>query len=978
MEVFMVGLIVTIVSYVLLGLVAGIAFWVGFKRGVKRSLIVTGVSLGLLIVAYFVTPFISKAILGIQISSGGSAKPLSQIIIDAVSSSDAMKTAIENSHSFKAFLEALPSVVINVAVFLVMFGIVRLFGYIIYKIIEKTTLKSKKEEKELGIKRNKWAGAGINTAKALVFTFIALAPVTALLGFVDDIQNETKSEYSESSSAETSLRMQTLATNSNQLPTIESLFDTLPSFAKEGISAYNNNILGAVGGFLGIDNLIFDGLTKISVDGENIYFRRDALEYVTLYNTFVDVSKALESSSSLTIFKNINWDAIDKSFEKILNSGLVKGLGANVAADVIKNYDQFTFVNLGEYEDILEAIKASIENVNVKEYFTNDFKQIYSAVSAAGRSGLLDDVYQNKEEIKEILKALISAENKETVLQIFDSVLNMNIVKNATTPVVEFVLEKIDQDEISLAENATTNWQTFKTDVNTIVENAIDLNSVVDLTTIAEDPLSLMNINLDKIDKVASDTGSLLDKVDRLLKYGDGSAVNKLLEKFEIENILSVKKENGQADTTITNFKSLFENVLALPLKNARVLDLYEQVSDEININTLLTSIAQKLASDSNAATGYSKILENIVLPLYRVDGLRTKVFDKIKEGASGSDFINFNALDKKDSSGNLIFDQSYSNWKNDIENLTAILVEFYNTKVGPVGSQKNLIEKIITDGADFSETIKELSSGSLEKIIMPIMYTLSTRDILQDALSEIASNLDTILGTSGTTLNLASVTLKKGEKEDQASEICSIITTIIDLFGAEGAESMENIDYAKLGRLLDVIKENACRIPLSPTENKKTELGLFTTLFDNLYNKLLATYPKAEDIIGDKPVYEINFTKLMKVVQDFKDAEADADSFIGKLSTIVSTDEGVSKDAVEELINSIDTETIEEELETIENLIDVIEELEINVIPEETATIIEANKDEILETINNNTEIPDTLKDKIKNLLGLTENAEE
>ena len=935
----MINTIVIVASYTLIAVVAGIAFLVGWKRGVKRSTLITGISLGFLIAAYFVTPIISKTLLEIQISSGGSSKPISQIIIDWISQNENIKTMIENSESFKAFIEALPTVVLNVAIFVLLSGLVRLVAYIIYRIIASACFKSKAKEKEAGLKRKHFGGAAINTVKALLFLFVVMAPVTALLGFVEDIQNVGSSyENEESESSTTNVR--TTASSGSSLPDVNDLFSKIPSAVITGIESYNHNVFGIVGGAFGVDNIIFDNLTKITIDGEPIKFREDALDYLEVYNTLSDFFKDRDISPNASLQK-INWDKFDITVNKILESGLIKGLGANVIGDFISNYDKFDFHgSLDDYTKILDAIKESLDEIDSKIYFTNDIKCVYKAVSIAGREGLLDILIDTDTDTNEKLNQLLEDENEEPILNMIDSLLSMNIVKNATSPVVEMVLEKANYTGIELNDKAKVDWNGFKQDVVNIFEKAFDVNKTVNLTEVIDDPLSLMNMDNTKLQSVLSDTGSLFDLINGLFKSGNKNLVNKVLEKADIENILSVQGEN------ITTYQGLF-NYLFTPLKNAKDLDLYDVVKDDVDVKEIIANIAEKLSQDST--DGYSRILENIILPLYKIDGLRTKVFSKITEGSSESP-IDFGVLDVE-TDGEYDFDKSYANWQNDTENLTAIIVEFFRTKVGTGENEKNLVKAVLIDGDDFSDVIKEVSTENLDKILKPVLYTLSTREILQDALNEVAKNLDDVLDNgTHTTLSLAGITLKKGDKEDQADEISKVITTIIDLFGSEAAQSMDDLNYEKVGKLLDALKENACRIPLSPDgENHKAELGLFTGLFDNLKDKMFSIYPKAEEVIGTKPIYEVNFTKLMKLVQDFKDAEANTESFINKLADIVVVPEGeeVTKETIENLVNTItgNPEEIIEELETINEALKVIEELDIEVIPQETAAMIEENK---------------------------------
>ena len=962
----MIATIITVVSYVLIGLIIGIAFWVGYRRGVKRSAIISGITFGLILVAFFVTPSISTAILKIQVGFTGSPKPLSQIIIDAVSSSEAMQTAIENSPSLKAFLEALPTVAVNVVVFLLLYAIIRLLGYIIYKIIEHTCLKSKKEEKELGLKRNRWAGAGINTAKALLFAFIAFAPITALLGFVDDIQKETEAAYNESASSETSYyyvlaeEESEEGTTENVLPTLpdlnNTLFDKIPSFAMDGISAYNNNILGKVGGFLGMDNIIFDGLTKIKSNGETINFRQDALNYVTVYNTVKKACDAANASQD-NAFKNVDWDKIDKIAYEILDSGLVKGLGANVAADVIKNYEQFDFVDLSRYTEILDAIKVSLQNKDAKQYFSNDFKNIYQVISNAGRSGMLDTIIKDKSNTKVLVDHILVNANKTPATNIVDNVFSLNLLKDAAAPATKFVLEGTSYNEFSLNNSVTGDWNAFKLKIKSVVSDAFDINDKTAVMNLIDDPLLLIDIEEDNVDEILSKVGNIIDNLNSILKTEDDKTVaDKFLEQVDMENLLSVRNEE------INNYKDLME-YLSSPVKKLVSFRLYNEIKHEAEFNEILEKISKNLA-DNSTETTYSTALTDIVSSLYKVDGFRTKVFDKIVESTSGSMIIDFSTLNVIEA-GELNFEKSYANWTNDTKNISALLVEFNKIKVTKDGQEKTLFDWIITEEEDFSEIIKLIPTEKLNKILKPVTYTISTRSLLDNSLQTIVETLNDVADISAT-INLNAITLKENASEDQSDEICAITTKMVEIYKESASvSSYDDLSYAQIGSLLDKLKENAYRVNLK----SKTEAGLFKEVFDGLYDKLLDTYPDAVDIIGDTPRYEINFTTLMEIVESIQDAEEN--SFIDDLAEILSSDT-VTVDDINTMIDKIGLETTEEDIETINTLLDNIEDLGIDVITEDTATVIEENKDSIIETLNNNDNIPQETKDKILAFLGL------
>lgn len=152
--------IIDVVFFVLLGL----GFLEGFLRGVKRSSLELGISIAGIIIVALITPVVTDAILNIQITANGTTSSLKTFIINMLSSNPDVENLINGSPSTKTLLEKLPTVLMAAVVFLVLNLVMRLVVYIVYKLIS-LVFKSKKKEKELGLKRNRWVGGAISTFK---------------------------------------------------------------------------------------------------------------------------------------------------------------------------------------------------------------------------------------------------------------------------------------------------------------------------------------------------------------------------------------------------------------------------------------------------------------------------------------------------------------------------------------------------------------------------------------------------------------------------------------------------------------------------------------------------------------------------------------------------------------------------------------------------------------------------------------------
>ncbi len=981
-----IGGIVTLVSYLLLGIILICSFFIGYKRRLIRGVINFAISVTLVIVAYLITPAISKAVLGISVSVDGTSKPLSQLIIDMVSSIGDLKTAVESSSALQAFLEAVPMIVVNVVVFFVMYGIMRLLGYIVYKIIDVTCLKKREQKPTYNAKRDKWLGAGFGVIKGLVFTILAFAPLTALTGMLDDVQTETKPLYtvSEGNTAE--------ASTPNSKTLIE---ENVPVEVTEAVGAYNKSALGWMTKMFGLDNFIFDQLVKFDVAGEKVMLRQDVLNYFTVYNTISEMSKAVASPEGES-FKEVNWTELNKCVDRMFESGLIKGLGTTLIGDLIKNYDKFTDIDLSEYADLLDAIANSFDDNTVKEYFLNDLKQAYSVIAVAGESGILDYILLDKEATTEdIFNEILVEANKESVLKMVNSFLDMNVVKDGISPALEIVAKKVDEETIDLKGGSTevTDWERFKTNILNIAGNLVDVNSTISVIDVVDDVYSILKTPEEKVDKAFDCLGRLLDNIDQLevFRKDNKSVMKQFLEKNDMENLLKVQNE-----PQITSYVRLLD-YLKSPVKDVLKFDLYDVITDETaDATQAVDQIAKVLAEDSKVVDGktvYSNMLTNVITKFYKVDGFRNSFFTKITDILSDVRFLDLSKLDVYNGTGEdktLDFEKSYANWEYDINKISQVIVEAYNTKIGEGTDERTVLTALVTNHESFQDVVKLIENDKLDNFVVPVLYAKSMKTLVNDMMTLIAKNVNSVTGKT-TTLDISSVTTTEGASEDQVSELTHIIKTLVGVMPKEGTivfpdpddDTVEaNVTYEQVGIVLDAIKLNAFRVELTTSsENKKEETGLFNAMFMDLFEYIKTEYPESIALIGSKNPWEIKYTELLRTVQEIQEAKKDV-KFFEKLDTVVVGGE-VDKAKVGDLIDTAfdyseitdlteKEEKIKSDEEKISNILNNAEESDIKV------ELKDEDKQEIADKIDAQTEISDELKEQLKKFLGITSSTTE
>ena len=189
-----IGWIVSIVFIVILV----IGFFIGFWRGLKRS--TASLIFGLVgaLLAFFLTPVITNAILGINITVNGTQTSINNYLVEMIkSASEDIEALVNANPNLESFFAQLPSALANVVVFIVLTAVVELIMYIIYKIIASIFLKYKP-----GAKKHRITGGVVGAIKTLIIVVFAFMPLSALIGtlnniiyedtyFVEQVQSDT-------------------------------------------------------------------------------------------------------------------------------------------------------------------------------------------------------------------------------------------------------------------------------------------------------------------------------------------------------------------------------------------------------------------------------------------------------------------------------------------------------------------------------------------------------------------------------------------------------------------------------------------------------------------------------------------------------------------------------------------------------------------------------------------------------------------
>ena len=606
-------IILDIVFFVLLAL----GFLIGFWRGVKRSALEIAITIICIVIAGFLTPVVTNAILNISVGDG---KTLNQYVIDIVMQEPNVATFVENSPSLAKLFEALPQFLLCAVVFLILNLAVGLVGYIVYKIISAIAFKSKKKEKELGLKRNRWVGGAIGVLKTFIFMLVIFMPLTSL----------TKLAGNTMDSMSTTQASEEMQTDADQNTTV------IPEQLTNSISGINSSFFGVLNGAVGLDDFIFDDISKFKIDDESVYLRKDIEAGVEVYKAYSSMS-----ISSDTKLSQINWNEMDALYEKATGMTIYNFVVLNVVSELVENYENIVsvFPEINEYAPILNDVREGLKSSeSKKKYFADDIDKIYSIFSGLAREGFFDDL-ANASDFEQYISSFVD-QHKNLVSQVLKDFADINIVKDSFSSVVDMAIARIDLGEFenvfSKINTQIKDWKELGQQLNNVLVSFSDLskafkNQGTSFGDVFDDLTQILTLNADNVNGILGKFGKLLDSVDSL-EIAKTSTGEKLLPQIlEIAgikdgNLLDVKGEK------ITNYQEFFEFV-SEPINKIIELDVYSSIKEGFDLNSILTVVANAISVEEiDGAKVYSSTLSDIILPLYKIAGVHDLIFSEIIE----------------------------------------------------------------------------------------------------------------------------------------------------------------------------------------------------------------------------------------------------------------------------------------------------------------------------------------------------------
>ena len=849
-----------------------IGFFSGFWRGLKKSTINIILSIVGAIIAFFITPLITKAVMGIKIEYNGEMTTIGNMLVVLINNNPDIASIVARNPNMEVFFANLPQALANTVMFVAVSAAMEFVVYLIYKLVamifvrnksveyqpividdnddDKNTTTIQKEVKRKPKKHRVWGGV-VGLAKTFLLTVFAFMPMASLIGLADKLT--TAEDYTTSTEV-VALAEEPVAppAEGGQTPTEPAkkghLLDKyIPEQAVQAIKGSEKSLLVKICGVFGMDDAMFDYLTAFSIDKEYVYVRQ---EVENIY-AVADLGYQISQTKDLK-FADIDYDKVDNAIQQVLDGGLYKTVLCDFMADMLQNYNEYSFLKgnafITENKAIFDAISKDLQEYitdgNTDSFFRNDIKQVLKIAKNLGGNGIIDEIMDMPARTPEkIIAAIASETNIEHFSQAMTDLFQLKILRAGVVPIVQTALDKVmtglDQIKADVTAWTDEHWADLSKSLTTVVKDVSTIIEKVDIMQVVSDPTILIQKGSEyDISTILSTLGKVVDEIASidLLKTENGTPIiNKLL----VDNGIKLPTETvydatGKA-VSIANYQGLFE-FIAPSMLRIKDTGLYDIMNAGGDANLIMANLTNLIAQEGN-----NNLLSEILLPLQQVEPTKT-IITKLTNSVS-NDIVDFKLL------------TTYDEWKTDLSHISNLLITLNGMKVG----QDTYLTLALNGNMDV--VLKNITPTDIEKMMQPILYAKTTQAFKQTLMNNVATVLNTITGATNT-IDISKVTLLKGAKEDQATEIIDILKSFVAINSGyvDGAE-FKNLDKILIGNLMTSLQKNAYRVELSQANTELlTEEGLFKNAFVNMMTTFTTAYSAEIDLLKLQPDFEHYF----------------------------------------------------------------------------------------------------------------------
>lgn len=767
-----------------------IGLGMGLIRGIKRSTLHFAFVIIAFVVAFFVTKPIAGMLLEIKFPLDGGSYTLGEYIIKLLGFD------ISNFTAAGTFLSKLPTALVSPILFIVLLLVFYALFDIIYLIVARVAFGKKKEDFADNRPFRTYGGV-IGMVEGFIFMVLLFSPITSLTNTFQTIT------YSQNVVATAAVEEKP---NDNHIPALADLInDNIPKEVVDAIYAYNNSVVGKIAGAGGIDDLLFDNMSKIDVNGQKVVLRQDLITGTKIYNDFAVFYNDLVDQN----YKDLKFGALKANIDKLLDSGLFKGVIADTAEQFIYHYEEFEFTkNMPELAtNILTNLKDALETkeISFTEYLRNDLSKIADAGSKIFNTGIVEDYMAL--ETKDFLSVLkfLDGVGESLIDDVATDLLETNIIADCFPTFINLAADKIS----GLFEGVDIKLNTEITGANEIkdllnstkqiIPGFIDVCEKLNLPGLleAKDKLDFFanDISEENLSKGIDKAGVVLDELRELkILVVDGEhMLDKILEHYDFALLGGDVFEmvDGIGTKVSLDTYTKFFNHIKEPILIAKRNKLLSGFSK----NSIIPLI---YAMEENPA-----LIAKVVLPFKGMQAfdLENMVYTEVLNTLKGiklsqdKSFFDFDYLEKQPQETD---ENNFERWNDAFETLGQILVNLNQHDVK--GTIYSYIEYVLLDDDFNLDTLTNslIDDESFAEIISPIFACELFRPMSEVFIEKIDTEIAKITGlTSGT---------EYAKLQTDATAAATLQAILKEVKNIDTA----NLDLNKIGDILTILQANA------------------------------------------------------------------------------------------------------------------------------------------------------------------------
>ncbi len=845
--------IVGIVLTVLAILIVVLSFLMGLKRGMKKTLFRLAWVFVFTLIIWFVTPAVSNLLNNIDLTSlnldvMGPVHRLSDIgtnllnqLVTSIQDPE-LANIISTSPALNSFMQNLPTLILNVVIFVLLFFIVKWILWPIWALIsakifdkdkkaQKQYKKRLKELKKKGmpinsedmkdvppVKKGRYAFVGgiFGLVMGLLTCAVLFSPFVGLSNIYQTVYTEVK----------------TTNEQGQEVPFISTLegYEDINTVAL----SYENSASSKILRYTGMEfmaNVMFSNMATVNVNDDKVKLTDEVTSLVGAYNEVVKISEATSDMENITKEQlNDAITSVKEIFFDVENSKLVYLIGNDILPQVVDYYliesEDFKIEFNGvDYSNIIrDAYRESTKNNPLTlDVLQPQVNAVADIVLLLNNSNIMVPLIRG--EIQDESQALnLLSKNIANPTDFSDSLVNS--LYDVT--LLESQFAKIFDE---LVKNL---YQTFEiTSYESNLENMNSSNLSNNLKVVVSNAITFIKYfnNRDGYDFGDENTTRLA--LESLGKTIDGvktaflsqSSYNGLVDfiKGEVNNFVSEFGDLSQVVNSLDDVSSWEEELRAVsPMYNA-IVDIQKDPSFSYD------AILNGSYDLSTLGTALESVVDSQHSAFVTNQNLRTifDVFiDKIDSDGSLADYINMEVKISDTSQKTLkeimldnIWDGSKSSiedWGKELNYSIRLLVNINRTIID--FNKEDLLNstKLETLGQSINDAIANtkliVSKPVLRAVFENFIDIISTGDNAVLGLSD-------ILNTTYTTQNQSTYTVKEGmlnniynisapaySKDINWQTELGLLKNLLNL---EISGEISRGDYVNIGKVLDLIKNS-------------------------------------------------------------------------------------------------------------------------------------------------------------------------